>query len=177
MSIGAKITKGKVVQIHFTLLGSEGDVLDTSRDDNPMPYLHGFDNLLPKLEENLEGKMVGDHLNILIKPEEGYGLESEAEPQVIPRSEFPEDFELEEGMPIGIEQDDGGTETHWVIGVEDEYVIIHEDHPLAGETLTFDLDIIGIRDATEEELTHGHSQEEDCGCEDDCGCEKDCGCE
>lgn len=161
MSMGAKIGQGKVVEIHFTLCDSEGDVLDTSRDDLPLTYLHGAGNLLPKLEEQLEGKMVGDHISTVLSPEDGYGVESDTEPQVIPRQEFPEDMELEEGMPIGVENDEGGTETYWIVGVEDDYILIHEDHPLAGETLSFDIDVIGIRDATEEELEMGQPYDED----------------
>lgn len=156
MSSEATVSDDKIVVFHYTLTNDAGEVLDTSRDGEPMPYLHGHDNIVSGLERGLLGRGVGDALTVVVPPEEGYGVASGAGPQPVPRSAFPEGMAVEPGMHFGAEGPDGETMMLWVTEVGDEEVWVDTDHPLAGVTLTFEVEIVAIRDATPDELTHGH---------------------
>lgn len=151
----AEVAEGKVVIIHFTLRDEAGEVLDTSDGDEPMPYLHGYDNVVPGLEAALEGKRVGEKLSVVVPPEEAYGFPSGVADQAVPREEFPDDVEIEEGMEFYGEGDEGMVPI-WVTRVTDDTVFITMDHPLAGQSLHFDVEIVAIRDANEDEIEHGH---------------------
>jgi len=150
------IETGKVVLIHYTLTNDAGEELDTSRGDEPLPYLHGHGNIVPGLESGLEGKQVGFRGTVVVEPAEAYGEHDGTAPQTVPTDAFPEDFEVEEGMQFVIENDEGEQIPVWVVGIEDEVVLLDTNHPLAGETLHFDVEVIEIRAASEEELHHGH---------------------
>ena len=150
------VSFGKVVLFHYTLTDDEGEVLDSSQGDEPMPYLHGAGNIVPGLEAEMEGRAVGDQFVAIIPPEKGYGVPQGEGPQIVPRSMFPDDFELEEGMPFTAEDEDGESFVLWVTEVLDDKVFIDANHPLAGVTLTFAIEITGIRDATKSEIEHGH---------------------
>ncbi len=150
-----RATAGKVVSIHYTLTSSAGDLLDRSGDE-PLAYLHGHENIVPGLERQLEGKAVGDKLKAVVEPAEGYGEKLPGGPQPLPRDAFPEDLELEEGMQLAAQMADGQVVPLWIAKVEGDQILVDPNHPLAGETLTFDVEITEIRDATEEERTHGH---------------------
>lgn len=150
------VEEGKVVFIHFTLTNDAGVVIDSSDGNEPLIYLHGADNIVPGLERELEGKKVGDKVQAVIPPEEGYGDREPGGTQQVPRSEFPGDMEIEVGMPFHAETGDGHMITVWVTDITPTYVELDMNHPLAGETLHFDVEIIQIRAATEEEMEHGH---------------------
>ncbi len=150
------VTKGKVVLIHYTLTTAEGQELDSSRGDDPMPYLHGHDNIVPGLENALDGKEVGFHETVVVAPEDGYGEHSGDAPQAVPRDAFPAEMPLEEGMPFMVENEMGQHIPVWVAGVQDDVVLLDTNHPLAGVELHFDVEIMSLRDATPEELLHGH---------------------
>jgi len=151
-TIGAR----KVVSIHYTLTSGEGQELDSSAGGEPLAYLHGADNIVPGLERQLEGKSVGDKLRAVVTPEEGYGEHSGMSPQPVPRSAF-EGGEPQEGMPLLLEDDEGNEMQFWIAEVQDEVVLLSPDHPLAGVTLCFDVEVVDVRDATPEELMHGHA--------------------
>lgn len=150
------IQADKVVHIHYTLTNDNGDELDTSRGDEPLPYLHGHGNIVPGLENALAGKAVGFKETIVVSPEEGYGAHDGSAPQQVPLDAFPGDFEVEEGMQFVVENELGEHIPVWVVGVEEDHVLLDTNHPLAGETLHFAVEVVKIRAATPEELHHGH---------------------
>lgn len=151
-----KIEAGKVVFFHYTLTDESGTVIDSSEGSEAMPYLHGSDNIVPGLERRMQGRAVGDRFKAIVPPEEGYGVQEGPGPQAVSRDIFPEDAELEEGMQFSAEDDDGETFPLWIVSIEGDTVVVDANHPLAGVTLHFDVEIVDIRDATEEEVAHGH---------------------
>lgn len=140
------------VSLQYTLSASDGSVIESGRID----YLHGYGNIIPGLEQGLEGAAVGAQLNVEVPPQLGYGERLEVEPQRVPREAFPPDMEIEAGMQFHARGPDGEQLPVWVIGVEPDAVIIDPNHPLAGETLHFDVEILAVRAATAEEIAHGH---------------------
>ena len=151
-----RVGDGKVVLFHYTLTDVEGHELDSSQGDEPMCYLHGAANIVPGLEEALEGKEVGDKLSVEVPPEKAYGERQETDPQPLPRDAFPADMTVEVGMQFFAEGPSGEPTPIWIERVEDDAVYIDVNHPLAGETLRFDVEIVRIRDANAEERDHGH---------------------
>ena len=149
------VQNDKVVVFHYTLTNNAGETIDAS-GDHPLPYLHGHDNIVPGLERQIDGKSVGDTFVAIVPPEEGYGERMDVEPQKVPKEAFPEGFPCEEGQMIQAEADDGELLALWIVAVEEDHVLLDPNHPLAGETLNFDIEIVKIRDAKEDELTHGH---------------------
>lgn len=150
------VADNKVVLFHYTLTNSEGEVLDSSEGEEPLPYLQGAGNIVPGLERQMAGRAVGDKFKAVVPPEEGYGLVEGPGPQALPRDAFPPGFEIEEGMPIMAETEQGFPLTLWITGIERDQVYVDTNHPLAGQTLHFDVEIVHIRDANEGELEHGH---------------------
>ncbi len=150
------ITAQKVAFIHYTLTDDEGDEIDSSRGGDPMPYLHGSESIVEGLERQLEGKAVGDRIKAVVSPQEGYGSRSGRPAQPIPKNAF-EGVEPQPGMPLVVEDDDGNQVQLWIAAVGEEEVMLSADHPLAGVTLHFDVEIVEIRDATPAELEHGHA--------------------
>lgn len=150
------IAAKKVVSIHYTLTSGDGEELDSSAGGEPLAYLHGADNIVPGLERQLEGKAVGEKVKAVVPPHEAYGEHSGMAPQPVPRSAF-EGAEPQEGMPLVLEDDEGNEAQFWIAEVHDEVVMLSPDHPLAGVTLCFDVEVVEIRDATDEELAHGHA--------------------
>ena len=155
MSESQAIADGTVVTMHYTLKDSEGQVLDTSSGREPLSYLHGASNIVPGLERQLAGKSVGDSFTAEVPSEEGYG-ERQGPPKQVDRSAFPEDAELAPGMQVMAQSEDGKSFPLWILDVSDDAVVVDTNHPLAGVTLHFDLEITGVRAATEEEKSHGH---------------------
>ena len=150
-----KIAEKHVVTINYTLKDSDDKILDKS-DDGSFCYLHGASNIIPGLENALAGKIAGDEISVTIPPEEGYGLHDEAKSQAVPRDMFPPEHEPEAGMQFNAEGPDGQAVMVTVIKVEDGTVTVDGNHPLAGVTLNFDVTIADIREASAEELEHGH---------------------
>ena len=151
MSIADK----KVVSFHYTVKGDDDKVIDTSEGRDPLSYLHGFKNIIPGLENALAGKQPGDKLTVTIPPEEAYGEYHEELVQQVPRSSFSGVDNLEPGMNFHAESEDGPV-TVIVTEVTDDMVSVNGNHPLAGKTLHFAVEIVDVRDASEEELSQGH---------------------
>ena len=149
------VTTGKVVLFHYTLRDEDGDEIDSSEGAEPLPYLHGAGNIVPGLERQMTGRKVGDSFQAVVPPEEGYGRR-EGQPQQVPRAAFPDDAEIEEGMQFMAQSEDGEMIPLWVAAIEEDFVFVDPNHPLAGVTLHFAVEIVGIRDATDEERGHGH---------------------
>lgn len=150
------VAAGKVVIFHYTVTNDAGDVLDTSVGAEPLPYLHGSGNIVPGLESAMDGHTVGDTFKATISPEEGYGERTGPGPQPVPRAAFPADLDLQPGMQFAATTESGATIPVWIVRVAEDVVHVDTDHPLAGETLHFDVEIVDIRDATAEEIAHGH---------------------
>jgi FKBP-type peptidyl-prolyl cis-trans isomerase SlyD len=154
MSAEAVVADKKVVTIHYSLKNAAGEQLDSSQDGEPMAYLHGALNIVPGLESALDGKTVGTALDVVVAPKDGYG-ERGPEPFPVGLDAFPEDMELAKGLQFVAEQD-GEMIPFWIDRVEETQVFIDPNHPLAGVELHFQVEVVAIRDATEEELEHGH---------------------
>jgi FKBP-type peptidyl-prolyl cis-trans isomerase SlyD len=150
-----KIAHEKVVSIHYTLTNSEGNVLDSSSGSQPLAYLHGFGNIIPGLENALEGKGTGDKLSVTVEPDQGYGPRDERLVQAVPRSAFKGVEDIAPGMQFQA-QGPQGARLVVVTQVGDDEVTVDANHPLAGQTLHFDVEVSEVRDATAEELEHGH---------------------
>jgi FKBP-type peptidyl-prolyl cis-trans isomerase SlyD len=146
----------KVVTIHYTLRDDEGDIIDTSVGDDPLEYLHGHGGIVPGLEAALVGKTPGEKLTVSVKPADGYGEPTGPEPKSVPRDAFPDDVELEAGMQFFAQGPKGEPVPVWVSSVDKETVTIDFNHPLAGQTLHFEVEVVAVRDATSEEIDHGH---------------------
>ncbi len=148
------IVKDKVVLIDYTLTDVKGEIIDTSDGREPLAYLHGNGHLIPGLEKELEGKVIGDKLDVSIDPKEGYGPRNEELVREVPLANFPEG-QVQPGMQFQAKSEQGAM-VFTVIEVRKETVLIDGNHPLAGVTLNFKVEIKEIREATKEEIEHGH---------------------
>jgi FKBP-type peptidyl-prolyl cis-trans isomerase SlyD len=150
-----QIEARKVVTLNYTLTDNDGNVIDKSSDGS-FAYLHGANNIIPGLENALEGKSAGDSLNVSVVPEEGYGERDPAKTQPVPRNMFPEDTEVEVGMQFHAQGPNGETLVVTVAAIEEDTVMVDGNHPLAGVELNFAVEVMGVREASREELEHGH---------------------
>lgn len=150
-----QIGKDKVVSIDYTLTGPEGQVLDSSKGRGPLNYLHGNNNIIPGLEQALEGKNPGEQMTVTVPPEQAYGQKDQNLVQDVPRSAFKGVQEIRAGMQFQA-QSPQGSRVVTVVDVQDETVKIDANHPLAGMPLKFDVQVVDVRDATQDELSHGH---------------------
>jgi FKBP-type peptidyl-prolyl cis-trans isomerase SlyD len=150
-----KIEDNKVVQMHYHLTDEKGTVLDSSQGREPLSYIHGAGNIIIGLEKQLKGKAAGDKVNAVVSPAEGYGERDDNLVQVVPKSGFQGDEELQIGMQVQVGTQDGNA-IATVAKMEGEDVTLDVNHPLAGVTLTFDVEVVEVREATKEELDHGH---------------------
>lgn len=149
------ITENKVVKLDYTLKNSNGELLDTSDGREPLVYLHGVGALIPGLEKELEGKTSGDKVNTVIAPEDAYGKRQEELLHKVPKSGFQGSEEMAVGMQVQLETEQGPA-LAVIAEIEGEEVTLDLNHPLADTELHFDVDIIEVRDASQEEIEHGH---------------------
>jgi len=151
-----KIKKNTVVSIDYTLKDDHGNVIDSSQGRGPLKYLHGNGNLIIGLEKALEGKDVGDSFSVTIPPEEGYGFVDEGLIQEVPRNLFDDSQGLEVGMQFQAQTEEGA----YILTIKEikgNTVVVDGNHPLAGQNLNFDIRVVDVREATPEELAHGHA--------------------
>lgn len=160
-SSAAVISEGKVVQLAYTLKSDDGEVLDEADSKDPFVYLHGADQIVPGLESALEGCKVGDKKVVKVEAAEGYGEEDPALVLTVKKTQFPKDVELEEGMQFESELADGSEVVFTVEAIEGDSVSVNGNHPLAGVNLNFDVEVLAIREATSDEIEHGHAHGED----------------
>lgn len=159
----------------YALRDDEGTVIDQSQPGQPLTYLHGHKNIIPGLEAALDGKTVGDEVEVRVSPDEGYGEANPALEQVVPKERFQGIDNIEVGMQFQASTEQGPVSVR-VVKVEDEEVTVDGNHPLAGKHLNFNVTIQEVRAGTEEELSHGHVHQSGgcCGGGDDesegCGC-------
>jgi|SRR5688572_15232699 FKBP-type peptidyl-prolyl cis-trans isomerase SlyD len=149
------IAQNSVVTIHYTLKDDAGEVLDSSREGDPIAYLHGHGNLVPGLERELEGKNTGDKINVSVAPDQGYGEYDKNLVQQVPRRAFQGVGKVTIGMRLHA-QTPQGPRAVTVTRLVGDMVTIDANHPLAGKNLNFEVEITDVREATEEELSHGH---------------------
>lgn len=167
------ISKNLVVSIDYTLTDENKQVLDSSSGSGPLSYLHGFENIISGLEKALEGKSEDDAFTVTVPAAEAYGERDEHLVTNIPLDNFEDPAMVEAGMQFQAETPDGDTIVT-VTNVANDMATIDANHPLAGMNLTFDVKVVSIREATAEEVEHGHPHHEGgCGCND---CEGGCGC-
>ncbi len=152
-----RIAQNRVVQMHYTLTDEEGRTIDSSEGNEPLAYIQGIGNVIPGLEDALEGKAKGDKLQVTIAPEDGYGQRLDEMVQTVAKEGFKseEGEELMAGMQVQIETNNGPS-IAMVTKIESEDVTLDLNHPLAGVTLNFDIEVVDVRDSTEEEIEHGH---------------------
>jgi len=151
------LTHGKVGIFHYTLTDDDGQTLDSSRGGTPLAYMHGHNNIVPGLEKQLEGKSAGAAFVAHVPPAEAYGEKQGPGPQAVHRNQFPKDFEPQPGRPIRAEGGDGQVVTLWITDVKGAQVYLDVNHPLAGKTLHFDVEVVGVREPTDNEKQHGHA--------------------
>ena len=152
-----QIQENTVVAFHYTLTNEAGQTIDSSRQrEEPLNYLHGHGNIIPGLEKALVGKQAGDKLEVTVTPEEGYGERHEGLIQQVPTSAFEgAGGELKPGMQFQA-QTEAGQRIFTITEVEGDQVTVDGNHPLAGETLNFDVEVTEVREASDEEKEHGH---------------------
>jgi FKBP-type peptidyl-prolyl cis-trans isomerase SlyD len=152
------IKDGAVVSLAYTLRLSNGEVIDFSEADDPLEYLHGADNIIPGLENQLAGLQVGDEREIEVAPVDGYGEYDPEEIEVVERSQLPKNLpELKLGMVLAISDEEGNFSEAFVREIAPSSITLDFNHPLAGQKLFFKVQVLGIREATPEEIEHGHA--------------------
>ena len=151
-----KVEKDCVVQFHYHLKDEALNLLEDSRKGEPMAYLHGHNNIFEKMEAELSGKEVGDSFSVTLAPEEAYGARQENTMQRVSRKHISTKGKLKPGMVINVNTDKGQRQV--VVAKVGKFVVdVDTNHPMAGKTLTFEIELMDIRQATNEELTHGHA--------------------
>jgi FKBP-type peptidyl-prolyl cis-trans isomerase SlyD len=150
-----KTALNMVVSFHYTLKDDSGEVLDSSNGREPLSYLHGHGNIIPGLEKALEGTAAGERSQVDLRPEEAYG---QPNPDLVfeaSREQFPDDLQLAPGARVYADGPDGPV-PFTVVRLTESGAVLDGNHPLAGKQLHFDIEIVDVRPATQEELNHGH---------------------
>lgn len=152
-----KIANQCVVSIHYTLTDTQGQELDSSRGQEPLTYLHGTDGLIPGLERELEGREPGEQFEATVQPEEAYGDVNPQLVQDVPLDVLDGIENLHVGMALQSKAPDGSVQNLRVDAISEETATLNANHPLAGAVLKFDVSVENVREATAEELEHGHA--------------------
>jgi FKBP-type peptidyl-prolyl cis-trans isomerase SlyD len=163
-----EVADGRIVCLDYTLRLDNDEVVDTSEEREPIEFVQGQRQIVPGLEDALYGMEAGDGKSVVVEPAEGYGERNPEASQDVPRDAFQEGAELEPGMPIQVSDGSGRTATAFVAEVGDDAVKLDFNHPLAGETLHFDVEVVDVREATAADLAGGCGT---CG-----GCSGSSGC-
>lgn len=151
-----KIAKNKVVTMHYTLTTDDGSEVDSSRGSEPLTFLFGSGQIISGLEDALEGKDKGEQIKVRVKPEDAYGVRDDNLKQIVDRKAFEGADDLEAGMQFHAMSDEGPILVT-VVDVKGDKITIDGNHPLAGQNLNFDVQIVDVRAATPQELAHGHA--------------------
>ena len=151
-----KIGNGTVVGIDYSLHLGDGQVVDKSEGE-PLAYIHGEGQIVPGLEQALVGMDVGDQKQVVVEPGEGYGEHDPRGVQEVSRQAFPDGFDPQVGMQLVAEAPNGDPVQFIIKEVREQTVLVDFNHPLAGRTLHFDVTVREVREATEEEMAHGHA--------------------
>lgn len=154
-----QIANQHVVRFHYTLKNDAGEVIESSRDKQPMTYLHGQNAIIPGLEKALEGKALGETFSVTILPEEAYGPRRENAVQRVPIKHLQGAKKWKPGMIARVNAEQGQLQVQ-VVKVGKFMADVDINHPLAGKALTFDIEVLEVRQATPEEIDHGHAHGE-----------------
>jgi len=149
------VTDGQVVSLEYTLT-VDGEVIDSSEGHGPIEFIQGMGNIIPGLEEELYGMKVGESKSVVVPPEDGYGEVDPDAFQDFSREAFPQSIPLEPGVTLRFQDEAGNSHLAVIDSVTDDTVRVDFNHPLAGKELHFEVKVVGLRDATDEELMHGH---------------------
>ncbi len=150
-----QIAERTVASFHYTLTDEAGRVIDSSSGHGPLTYLHGAGNIVPGLEKAMLGRSVGDAFDVVVAPEEGYGEPNEMLVQVVPRAAFQGVEELAVGMEFQAHTPQGPMSVA-IAKIEGDEITVDGNHPLAGRTLHFAIEVTDVREASLEEVMHGH---------------------
>ena len=151
----SKVSDDVVVSIEYSLT-VDGEVIDSTEGDEPLQFLQGHQNIIPGLERELNGMTIGQNKTVVVPPEEAYGVVDPDNVIDVPRSEFPEGIPLDLCTELEVKNSDGETLSATISDVNSDSVKLDFNHPLAGKNLTFDVTVVDLRAASEEELAHGH---------------------
>lgn len=151
------VADDQVVSIAYSLRDDEGELIDSAPDEEPLEYIQGYGQIISGLEEELYGMALGDEKELIIAPADAYGEYDPEASQVAPLDAFPQEMQLEIGLPVEVyAEDDANPIEGFIADIYDDSVLLDFNHPLAGETLHFHVKVVGLRDASAEELDHGH---------------------
>ncbi len=157
MAAPTKIRDGSVVNLAYTLKNTGGEVLDRATNEEPFTYMHGGQQIVLGLENALIGLQAGEKKMVKVEPTEGYGEIDLSLKLVVTRAQFPAGLDIKAGMQFETRTPDGHNILFTVEGAEEDKISIDGNHPLAGQTLLFDVEVLSVRDATAEEKAHGHA--------------------
>lgn len=170
-----EVAKDKAVTVHYTLKDENGQVMESSKERTPLTYIHGA-GMIKGFEKALEGKSPKDAFTFTVKPEEAYGERREELLFEVKKEQLQGVPNMEVGMPLRVRTAEGAMVAS-IAQIEEDKVLLDANHPLAGRSLTFDVEVVEVREATPAELAEAHA-EEGCGCGSSCGptCDEGCGC-
>ena len=151
-----QISDKHVVSMNYTLKDDQGKVLDTSENRDPLKFIVGAGMIIPGLEKELQGKEKGDTLSVTLQPKDGYGEYDEAQMVDVPKTQFQEGTDIKAGMQVQAQNSEGDVQVLTVKEIKGDNVTLDANHPLAGQTLHFDVQIDDVREATDEEVEHKH---------------------
>jgi FKBP-type peptidyl-prolyl cis-trans isomerase SlyD len=149
------VEKDVVVSMEYTLQ-VDGEEIDSSKGQEPLQFLVGHGNIISGLEREMMGMKVGESKDVVIQPADAYGEFDENAFMNVPRVEFPKDMPLEEGLELSVRDDSGQSRYARVDAIEGDNVTLNFNHPLAGDELHFNVKVVGLREPSAEELSHGH---------------------
>jgi len=150
------VEEKKIVSFHYTLTDADGKQIESSREHEPMSYLHGGSNIIPGLERAMAGHKEGDEFSVTVQPEDAYGVRSVANIQRVPLKRLGKIARPKVGQVLGLQTNQGPVQVT-VTKVGRFNIDVDANHPLSGQVLTFAVEVMSVRDATEEELSHGHA--------------------
>jgi len=156
-----KVADGLVVGLDYTLRLDDGEIVDSSSEEEPLQFLQGRGQIISGLEQALYGMVVDEQKEVVVAPAEGYGVEDPDAFELVGRDVFPPDLDLQPGNGLRMRDTAGRVVNAYVAEVRPDGVLLDFNHPLAGETLYFQLRIAALRSATSEELAHGHIHDTD----------------
>jgi FKBP-type peptidyl-prolyl cis-trans isomerase SlyD len=156
MSDEQSVKDGQIVSMEYTLR-VEGEVIDSSEGGAPLEYLQGAGNIIPGLEQAMNGMKIGESKQVTVAAADGYGEADEEAFVAVPREHFPEHIPAEVGIELQVQNEQGQTMHARIEKVSESEITLNFNHPLAGKELKFDVKVVGLRDATEEEMEHGHA--------------------
>ena len=165
------IAENHVVEMNYKLTSTDGEMLDSSEGKGPLAFIMGHQNIIPGLEKGMAGKSVGDKFKVSVAPEEAYGMRDDRMVQSVPKEHFGADAEkIEIGSQIQVQDQSGQVMIVTAVEIKEQEIVLDGNHPLAGETLHFDVEIVNVRDASEEEVAQGQVKAKSSECDPNGGC-------